>query len=415
MAMQANYDVIVVGGGMVGAAIALGLKSECQLRVALLEQNLSSQDWPKIDLATHPTRVSAISRASENLLRNLGVWSCLEEQQQLFPFVGMQVCDAEQAGEVHFDAADIGEANLGHLVANQAIQMALWHGLRQQDINILSGQSLVALNVDTELAYLDFADGSELTTKLVVGADGAMSKVRQLAGIGIDQHDYAQVAVVGCVQTSTDHQQVCWQRYTPTGPFAFLPMGPKVSSIAWYMPADQQAWAMSLSKEDYHQALYQASAGHLGEIVDSWDRAAFSLTRRHAQAYVKPRIALVGDAAHTINPQAGQGVNLGFLDAASLIDVLAVAKNEPDDLELFDPGQFTLLRQYERWRRGDNALMQRAMEIFDWGLGQQAVGLNPVRSELMKLANLAKPVKNTLMKEALFGRKPYPDLTRTRG
>lgn len=415
MAMQANYDVIVVGGGMVGAAVALALKTQCQLRVALLEQNPSSQDWPTIDLATHPTRVSAISRASENLLRNLGVWSWLEQQQQLFPFVGMQVCDAEQAGEVHFDAADIGEANLGHLVANQAIQMALWYGLRQQNINILSGQSLVALNVDTELAYLDFADGTELTAKLVVGADGAMSKVRQLAGIGIDQHDYAQVAVVGCVQTSADHQQVCWQRYTPTGPFAFLPMGPKVSSIAWYMPADQQAWAMSLSKEDYHQALYQASAGQLGAIVDSWDRSAFTLTRRHAQTYVKPRIALVGDAAHTINPQAGQGVNLGFLDAASLIDVLAVAKNEPDDLELFDPGQFTLLRQYERWRRGDNALMQRAMEIFDWGLGQQAVGLNPVRSELMKLANLAKPVKNTLMKEALFGRKPYPSLTRIRG
>lgn len=415
MAMQANYDVIVVGGGMVGAAVALALKTQCQLRVALLEQNPSSQDWPTIDLATHPTRVSAISRASENLLRNLGVWSWLEQQQQLFPFVGMQVCDAEQAGEVHFDAADIGEANLGHLVANQAIQMALWYGLRQQNINILSGQSLVALNVDTELAYLDFADGTELTAKLVVGADGAMSKVRQLAGIGIDQHDYAQVAVVGCVQTSADHQQVCWQRYTPTGPFAFLPMGPKVSSIAWYMPADQQAWAMSLSKEDYHQALYQASAGQLGAIVDSWDRSAFTLTRRHAQTYVKPRIALVGDAAHTINPQAGQGVNLGFLDAASLIDVLAVAKNEPDDLELFDPGQFTLLRQYERWRRGDNALMQRAMEIFGWGLGQQAVGLNPVRSELMKLANLAKPVKNTLMKEALFGRKPYPSLTRIRG
>ena len=410
--MQSNaYDVVVVGGGMVGAALALALKTQAQLSVALIEQDPSSEHWPSTDLAAYPTRVSAISRASENLLKHLGVWSWLLEQQQLYPFVGMQVCDADMTGEVHFDAIDIDEPNLGHLVANQAIQMALWHGLRQHDIRVMSGQTLTALSVDTEWAELSFVNHTPLNAKLVVGADGAFSKVRQLAGIGLDQHDYQQIALVGCVQTQADHQQICWQRYTPTGPFAFLPMAPNISSIAWYMPADQQAWAMSLSKDAFHQQLHQASAGHLGEIVDSWERASFQLSRRHAQAYVKPRVALVGDSAHTINPQAGQGVNLGLLDAASLVDVIIQVQLERDDPVLFDPGCFSLLRQYERWRRGDNALMQRAMEVFDWGLGQQAGLLNQVRPELMKLANIAQPVKNKLMREALYGRQPYPRLT----
>jgi 2-octaprenylphenol hydroxylase len=252
------------------------------------------------------------------------------------------------------------------------------------------------------------SSGKRLHASLVVGADGAFSSVRQLAGIGLDTHDYAQAAVVGCVKTEKPNQDACWQRYQHTGPFAFLTLGSHLSSIAWYLPLEQKDWALSLNDRDFVQAVTQASNGFLGDVMEVRERAAFPLVRRHAQTYVRPHLVLVGDAAHTIHPQAGQGVNLGLLDAAALAEVLVEARQaEPETW-----CRRHVLRRYERWRRGDNQLVQRAMEGFDWLYPQQAGLAKPLRTQVLPQADRLDFVKQWLMQQALHGRGRLPKACR---
>ncbi|MGC9386835.1 MAG: FAD-dependent monooxygenase, partial [Hydrogenovibrio sp.] len=221
-------------------------------------------------------------------------------------------------------------------------------------------------------------------------------------------HDYQQCAVVGCVKTELSHQDTCWQRYQSDGPFAYLAMDNNMSSIAWYLPVEQMPWALSLSDDAFSEAITEASGHKLGKVVEVGERSAFPLVRRHAEAYVKPHVALVGDAAHTVHPQAGQGVNLGLLDAASLVDVLTQAREEtPDDWE-----RYAVLRRYERWRRGDNAIVQRSMEGFDWLFQQDGSVKNRLRQGFLSLADQAKPIKKWLIQQALNGREVLPGLAK---
>lgn len=405
------FDLVIVGGGMVGAASALGL-ANAGFRVALVEKKEPDLLW--LSACDYSPRVSALTRASENILRNLDAWSGIE-QRRAHPFVAMRIWEAESDAEVSFDAQSVDEDNLGYVIENNVIQAALWEQLQQTNVSLICGHELInlAFNSDAEdgyLAHLSLADFGEIKTKLVVGADGAFSQVRQMAGIGLDQHDYAQCAVVGCVRTQAPHQDTCWQRYQANGPFAFLAMQDNVSSIAWYLPADKMQWALGLSDEDYRAELAKASDGRLGEITETWERAAFPLTRRHAQHYVKPGLVLVGDAAHTIHPQAGQGVNLGLLDAAALIETLTQAQQQGESI-----ADHAVLRRYERWRRGDNAIVQRAMEGFDWLFKADHGIKDQLRRRLLPLANIAKPLKNWLVEQALYGRDPLPVLAKKPG
>lgn len=394
------WDVIVVGGGMVGAALALGLGKQ-GFEVLLLEQQAPQLEW-QADLP-YQTRVSALTRASENILRNLGAWPGIESRRY-HPFVAMHVWDEATAGEVHFSAREMGEPNLGHTVENEIIQAALWEQLAAcSNVQVLFGAELKNLLLETEQAGLQLASGETLKAHLIVGADGAHSRIRQLASIGLDTHDYEQCAVVGCVKTERSHQDTCWQRYRREGPLAYLAMQNNVSSIAWYLPLEKMQWALSLSDEAFARELGEASDWKLGQVVEVAERGAFPLVRRHAEHYVKPGLALVGDAAHTIHPQAGQGVNLGLLDVAALLDVLVAARSQGKSI-----GRYAVLRRYERWRRGDNAVVQRSMEGFDW-LFKQDVTLKTVfRRGFLPLANRLTPLKNWLMSQALNGRDALP-------
>lgn len=400
------WDAIVVGGGMVGSATALGLGQQ-GMRVLLLEKKPVDISWT--GNLPYQVRVSALTRASEKILKNLGAWQGIENRR-LHPFTAMHVWDEITPGEVHFSATDMHEPNLGYTVENDVIQAALWEQvIACEEITTLIDVNIEHLDFENDQAWLSVEDIGVLKTQLVVGADGAFSRIRQLANIGLDTHDYEQCAVVGCVKTELPHQDTCWQRYTSNGPFAYLSMGNNVSSIAWYLPTDKMQWALSLSDEEFAKEIAKASDYRLGQVVEVAERGAFPLVRRHAEHYVKPGLALVGDAAHTIHPQAGQGVNLGLLDAAALVETVLNAKQADKNW-----GSFSVLRKYERWRRGDNAIVQRSMEGFDWLFKQDASLKAVIRKPLLPLANKFTWVKNWLMGQALNGREALPKLAKTR-
>lgn len=399
-----QWDAIIVGGGMVGAAVAVGFAQQ-GLEVLLLEKQPVATEWDPN--SEYQMRVSALTRASEKILSNLGAWQGILNRRY-HPFTAMHVWDEVTPGEVHFSASDMNEDNLGYTVENHLIQQALWEKMQTFDeISVLYGAELSALELNDDHGSVELKDVGALRTELVVGADGAFSKTRGLAHIGLDTHDYEQSAVVGCVKTELSHQDTCWQRYTQDGPFAYLAMSDNISSIAWYMPTEKVEWALSLDDETFAKEIAKASDYRLGQVVQVAQRGAFPLVRRHAEHYVKPHLALVGDAAHTIHPQAGQGVNLGLLDAAALIETVADAKQVGKAW-----GQFSVLRKYERWRRGDNALVQRSMEAFDWLFKQDASFKGLIRKTLLPIANRMTLVKNWLMDQALNGREALPKIAK---
>lgn len=412
--LNQTWDAIVVGGGMVGAAAALGL-AQNDFKVLLLERAPVDLSW---DGSKPPQmRVSALTRASEKILHNLNAWQGIEKRR-FHPFTAMHVWDEVTPGEVHFSAADMGEDNLGYTVENEIIQAAIWEQIAESNhVYTLYGANISAVNCADEgmangvsnqnYAELVLENIGTLKTELLIAADGAFSKVRELANIGLETHDYEQSAIVGCVKTELSHEDTCWQRYTQDGPFAYLAMGNNVSSIAWYLPNEKKEWALSLSDEEFAKRIAMASDYRLGQVVQVAERGGFGLVRRHAERYVKPNLALIGDAAHTIHPQAGQGVNLGLLDAAALIETAVKAKQAGKSW-----GSFAVLRKYERWRRGDNTLVQRSMEGFDWLFKQDASFKVKIRQSLLPVANRLKLVKNWLMGQALNGREALPQMAK---
>lgn len=415
--INADYDVIVVGGGMVGAATALGLAKN-DLKVLVIEKQPPNLEWS--EEMPFQTRVSALTRASENILRNLGAWSGIEARRS-HPFVAMHIWESMGGEEIQLSAAEVGAPNLGYVVENCVIQAALWEQCEaNKNIEFLWDDEIKSLTLPQNSAEkvqnspscqpivtLEMKKKGAITAHLVVGADGAFSQVRQLANIGLDTHDYQQCAVVGSVKTEASHQDSCWQRYTPDGPFAFLAMSQNVSSIAWYLPLEKMQWALNLSDQDFAQAVTEASGRRLGQVIEVAERGAFPLVRRHAQHYVKSGLALVGDAAHTIHPQAGQGVNLGLLDAAALIETVTNA-----DKKQLPFASFAHLRKYERWRRGDNAVVQHSMEFFDELFAQKPGLKSKLRQRIMPVLNRVSPVKHWLIEEALYGREPLPRLAK---
>ncbi len=415
---QTHWDVIVVGGGMVGATVALGLGQQ-NFKVLLLENQKPSLNWG--EAMPYQTRVSALTRASENILKNLGAWQGIENRR-LHPFKAMHVWDDFSGAEIHFSAKEMLEPNLGYVIENQVVQESLWNEIKiQSNITSVFGLEVNDLSLEKNQATIFIATVGKINTQLVIAADGANSNMRQLAEIELITHDYQQCAIVGCVKTEKSHQDTCWQRYTHDGPFAYLAMEDNMSSIAWYLPPEKMSWALGLDDEGFAKAVTEASGEKLGEVIMVGKRAGFPLIRRHASSYVKPHFVLVGDAAHTVHPQAGQGVNLGLLDAAALIETLTDARQKAQQTSQEcsrqkkpkDWARHSVLRRYERWRRGDNAIVQRSMEGFDWMFKHQRVKTE-FRKVFLPLANQLKPVKNWLMGQVLNGREALPSLAKKR-
>ena len=390
-----HYDVIINGGGMVGATLACLLAKQ-SLKVAVIE---AFETTPFTSGDEYDLRVSAISRASQNAFIEAGVWDDIIAMRAT-PYEAMDVWDSEGEGNVRFEAAELGEPELGHIIENKVIQLALNNALKKTDAvtlyqpNKLQDFQLskqVIDNKDKVVVTLD--SGDQLSTALLVGADGANSQVRKLAGIDFEQDDYGQSGLVAVVNTEKPHEFTAWQRFQPTGPLAFLPLSDGSSSIVWTLPADRADYYLALNKTDFKTALAEAFDYKVGKITKVGQRAAFPLKGSQASSLIAERVALVGDAAHTIHPLAGQGVNLGIKDAVELATQLSAASS--------DLGSHKLLRRYERARRGDNLITMRAMEGFRLLFGHSASPVISARNFGMKLFNQTPIIKNEVIRKAM--------------
>ena len=349
-------DVLVVGGGLIGAATALAL-AQSGLRVRMLEAGSAPQTVASSRAET--ARVSAISPASFNLLNHLGVWSRVDPARVL-PYQAMQVWEGDApASGMHFTASESGVSALGYFLENETLRAALWQALVEAGVQVETDVTLVRVMV--RAACVDAASVTQrYRARLLAVTDGAESSVRSMLGIDVQREAYGHDALVTTVQTEHAHQDTAWQRFLPSGPLAFLPLADGRCSIVWSQSPEQAAEHVALDDAAFCAALSSAlGETPLGPVISATPRITFPLQKRQAEHYVRPRVALLGDAAHTLHPLAGQGVNLGFQDVAALAAILGCAGEGTS--KQTDPGDFAGLRRYERARRGDNLLMQAGM------------------------------------------------------
>jgi len=398
--MNTHYDIAIVGGGMVGATLALALSQHAAFRIALIEANATatlSADAP------YDLRVSALTKSSEVILQNLNIWSQLPTQR-LSAFTDMRVWETS-ASELHFNSADMGEPRLGHLLENRVLQQTCLTACKQKsNIDLISP----AKPVSYEPYELTLDNGQHINAQLIVAADGAQSLLREWSGIAQKGWTYQQKGLVCTATTQHSHQHTAWQRFLTEGPLAFLPL-PDVhqSSIVWSLNTDTADRLLDVSDKAFIDELNNAFEHKLGQITAVSKRAAFPLQLRHAEAYIQPGLALVGDAAHTIHPLAGQGVNIGLLDAATLSEVVIHAASHGRDI-----GSLHTLQKYQRQRRADNVLMQLSMDMLKRVFTSQLTPIKWVRQAGLKHVNSSTWLKNVFMQQAASRRFAQPTLSK---
>lgn len=383
-----QFDISIVGGGMVGAAIAVAL-SQAGLQVALIEK----QPPVTFDAASAPDlRVSSINLASEAWLTSLGAWQALEKMR-VCPYQRLQAF--EQPGSVvTFNAADIKRSHLGHIVENNLLQLALWQQFNAK-VTTFCPSSVSALQQFADNTEITLDTGEALSAKLVIAADGANSKLRQLAGIGTNGWQYRQACLVALVNTPYPQQDVTWQQFTPSGPRAFLPLPDQQGSVVWYDDLIKVKQLAALNSTQLTQQLRKAFAAQLGEVEvvsSSW----FPLARMDANRYYAGRVVLAGDAAHTINPLAGQGVNLGFADGKLLTELIIDAQRHNSDI-----GSEQLLQRYQRKRKPANLLMMSAMDGFYQVFGNNIAPLRTLRQLALNVASRSQLLKTLVARYAV--------------
>ncbi|RSB15538.1 FAD-dependent 2-octaprenylphenol hydroxylase [Citrobacter farmeri] len=388
-----SVDVAIVGGGMVGLAVACGLQGS-GLRVAVLEQR---EPQPLAADADPALRVSAINAASEKLLTRLGVWSDIVARRASC-YHGMEVWDKDSFGRIEFDDQSMGYSHLGHIVENTVIHYALWQKAQQSsDIALMAPAELQQVAWGENEVFLTLKDGAMLTARLVIGADGANSWLRNKADIPLTFWDYRHHALVATIRTEEAHGAVARQVFHGEGILAFLPLSdPHLCSIVWSLSPAEAERMQQASAETFNQALNIAFDNRLGLCSVESERQVYPLTGRYARQFASHRLALVGDAAHTIHPLAGQGVNLGFMDAAELVDELKRLHRQGKDI-----GQYLYLRRYERSRKHSAAMMLAGMQ----GFRELFAGSHPAKKLLrdmgLKLADSLPGVKPQLLRQAM--------------
>lgn len=435
-----KFDVLIVGAGMVGLTLALALRKNSQLKIAMVDTSAVTDLDDNIDV-----RVSAINVASKNIFTNLGVWSAIKNGR-VQGYQHMHVWDKAGIGKLDFSAQDSTnlppEDNLGWIIENKVIRHALWQQAElDEGIHFFNDNKLASISQGESEIFASFAndtsfDGNSspptppIIAKLVVGADGANSWVRKQMNIAMIFKDYDHHAIVATVACPQGHKNTAWQVFLPTGPLAFLPLKHLSStylslkqktldenagsldnhcSIVYSTSPEDAQRLMTLDATDFAKELTAASDGKLGNIILKSQRFTYPLTMRLAQDFVKDRVVLIGDAAHTIHPLAGQGVNLGLLDAAALAQTLTAKLSEHDEsyTEFVNSSD---LKAFSRWRKSEATEMIAAMAGIKQAFTPQQSAIKLLRGIGMNLINNFAPAKNRLIAQALGIKADLPEI-----
>jgi len=391
--MKQQYDIIIIGGGLVGLSLACQL-GDTNFSIAIIDSKPPILDLPKegFDL-----RVSAITRVSQNTFAKLGIWEKIKAIR-VSPFKEMQVWDAQGTGSIHFDSATIAEPDIGHIIENKVMQKALFDRIREfSNIDYFHSITTRSLEENNNSYIVELEDDKKISCSLLVGADGANSWVRKQVNISINDRPYGHHALVATVETEHSHKNTAWQCFLETGPLAFLPLSDEnFCSIVWSTNPEHADTLKNMDEETFKSALGEAFDFRLGNIKDISKRVTFPLHMRHANTYVKEGLALVGDAAHTIHPLAGQGVNLGFSDAACLAEELLSAKQKGRDF-----ASLNILRKYERIRRAENQEMILIMDLFKQLFGSKSKTIKALRNIGLNITDVLQPLKNMIIRQAM--------------
>ena len=403
-----QFDVIVIGGGVAGASLSLAL-SDCALNIALIDKR-SLEPEALVPSCSFSPKVSALTQASVNLFKNIHVWPDVSAIR-VCPYRCMKVWDAEGTGGVEFGSESAMSKVIGHIVENNILRNALLASLKKTRVSLYQSESNLNFYLDDSQGIVTLADETELQGKLLVAADGAESQLRAAANIPLSQKDYMHHAIVTTVETARYHQDTAWQVFLDDGPLAFLPL-PSLNnkhycSIVWSLVPKQAEKVIKLTNQEFCNQLERAFEQKLGKLICTESRFCFPLRERHAQKYYRNNVVLIGDAAHSIHPLAGQGMNLGLMDVAVLVEELKRAVKRSDNI-----AGSHILNRYQRRREGHNLTMMLAMRGFQKMFSSNNIAVRWLRNTGLKTVNQIPMLKEAIISQAMGITGDLPKLVR---